>query len=153
MRLKPKTNPKGVFCSEHSRAENWKKRGSSNYRQLRQDRNDQSKQQHVSYESYRWSSKTCAHTPARQTRNVEPKSRVKCYECRRVLCFPLRTCPCLIHSRGNYTGCFIILFGISEVCSSETNSPTGDESMSVKRVNNQVFFLCLVPWLSYPFHH
>jgi hypothetical protein len=50
-------------------------------------------------------------------------------------------------SRRINTACFKILSGISEVCSSETNSPTVDESGSVKRVYNRVFFLCLVPGL------
>jgi hypothetical protein len=40
-----------------------------------------------------------------------------------------------------YTLCFILTSGISEVCSSEKNSPTGDEIGSVKRVNNQASLL------------
>jgi hypothetical protein len=42
-----------------------------------------------------------------------------------------------------YTPCFISPSG--------TNSPTGHESVSAKRANNQVSFFCLVPWISYPF--
>jgi hypothetical protein len=52
-----------------------------------------------------------------------------------------------------YTPCFISPSGISEVCGSEIDLPTGGESVSMKRVNNQVFFLCLVMWLSYLFLH
>jgi hypothetical protein len=61
-----------------------------------------------------------------------------------ILCRHRLTTPCLLSKTGKSlvsTASFIIPSGISEVCSSETNSPTGDESMSVKRVNNQVFNL------------
>jgi hypothetical protein len=52
-------------------------------------------------------------------------------------CFQLQ----IMYTARKYTPCFIISSGISEVCSSETNSPTGDESVSVKRVNNQASLL------------
>jgi hypothetical protein len=76
------------------------------------------------------------------THSLSLTPKIAFYYIMRVICRPL------LNEYQRNTPCFIILSGISEVCSSETNSPTGDESVSVKRVNNQVLtYLTDVPYV------
>jgi hypothetical protein len=75
--------PEGVFYSEQDRFGNWHKGNSTNYKNQGQVRH-QPRRECERGEGYWRSCRTRAQTLARQTRNIEPKTRVKCYECRKV---------------------------------------------------------------------
>jgi hypothetical protein len=75
--------PEGVFYSEQDRFGNWHEGNSTNHKNQGEVRH-QPMTECERGEGYWRSCRTCAQIPVRQTGNAEPKTRVKCYECRKV---------------------------------------------------------------------